>query len=190
MADDTKDNPAVPDRSKLITAIAARQDKTAFAELFAHFAPRIKSMLVRGGAPADTAEDLAQEAMLSVWRKASYFDAGRASASTWIFTIARNLRIDAARREQRARLHETVEQIEPEGPETPDQLLDASERQVRVREAMKKLSEEQLQVIKLSFVEGKSHGEIAELLGLPLGTVKSRVRLAMSRLRQHLEDMR
>jgi RNA polymerase sigma-70 factor (ECF subfamily) len=189
MTDQASNNSAA-DQAELIFAVATRQDRSAFAALFDHFAPRIKSLLMRSGTPAETAEDMAQEAMMSVWRKASYFDPARASASTWIFTIARNLRIDAARRQKREEVHAAIESVEPEGPEQPDEVVDIGRREARVREALKILPPDQLDVVKLAFVEGLTHSEIAQALGLPLGTVKSRMRLAMGRLRGHLEDLK
>ena len=174
----------------LIGAIAARQDRSAFAALFDYFAPRIKSVLMRSGASVEVAEDIAQEAMISVWRKASYFDPARASASTWIFTIARNLRIDAARRHKREEVLAVLETIEPESPEQPDEIVVAGEREVRVREVLKLLPPDQLEVVRLAFVESLTHSEIAQKLDLPLGTVKSRMRLAMARMRPKLEDMK
>jgi RNA polymerase sigma-70 factor (ECF subfamily) len=106
-----------------------------------------------------------------------------------VFTIARNLRIDVARRERRAKLHAALETIEPESQEQPDQLVSLAEREQKVRLAMQQLPAEQAEVVKLSFVEGKAHGDIAECLRIPLGTVKSRLRLAMGRLRQILEEV-
>ena len=172
-----------------IAAIAQRQDRAAFAALFEFYAPRIKTMLTRLGAAADTAEDLAQETLLTVWRKAAYFDPARASASAWIYTIARNLRIDRLRGDKRAKLYAPYEMVEPEPPQRPDSALNATERDARLRSALKELSQEQVRVLQLSFFEGRAHGDIAALLDLPLGTVKSRVRLAMARLRQLLGDL-
>jgi RNA polymerase sigma-70 factor (ECF subfamily) len=172
-----------------IRAIAESRDRAAFASLFEFYAPRIKAMLTRLGAAADAAEDLAQETLLTVWRKAAYFDPARASASAWIFTIARNLRIDRLRGENRAKLYAPYDMVEPEGPQIPDSALSAAERDARVRAALKELSQEQVRVVQLSFFEGRAHGDIAALLDLPLGTVKSRVRLAMARLRNLLGDL-
>jgi RNA polymerase sigma-70 factor (ECF subfamily) len=172
-----------------IRAIAQQQDRTAFASLFEFYAPRIKTMLTRLGAAADTAEDVAQETLLIVWRKAAYFDPARASASAWIYTIARNLRIDRLRGDTRAKLYAPYEMVEPEAPAGPDSALNATERDARVHAALKQLSAEQVRVLQLSFFEGRAHGDIAALLNLPLGTVKSRVRLAMTRLRQLLGDL-
>ena len=178
------------DQAKLIVEIAQKQDRTAFAALFGHFAPRIKSLLMRGGTPPEMAEDLAQEAMISVWRKASYFDPSRASPATWIFTIARNLRIDIARRKKREEVYAVLDSVEPEAPEQPDEILTLSQREEKVREALKVLPPDQLEVVRLAFMEGMSQSEIAEALNLPLGTVKSRTRLAMARLRQRLEEVK
>ncbi len=174
--------------ARLILAIAAEADREAFAGLFNHFAPRVKSYLTRLGASSAAAEELAQETMLSVWRKAAQFDPARAGASTWIFTIARNLRIDALRKERPQPLEEDPTDVAPEP--AADAVVFAAERDVRVRAALKALSREQAEVIELSFFSEAAHSEIAERLGLPLGTVKSRLRLAMNRLRSLLEDLR
>lgn len=174
---------------KCILEIAAREDREAFARIYDHFGPRIKGFLMRGGARADLAEDLAQEAMLTVWRKASYFDPSKASASTWIFTIVRNLRIDGQRREKRAAVYASAMPEDSEPVVQPDESLLLVQRQARVREALKDLPPDQFDVVKLSFVEGKPHSDIAENLRIPLGTVKSRMRLAMVKLKNTLEDL-
>ncbi|MBS7553154.1 sigma-70 family RNA polymerase sigma factor [Ancylobacter dichloromethanicus] len=181
---------AVPDGAelaRLIGRVAAERDRQAYARLYSYFAPRLNGFLRKSGLPANTAEEIAQEVMLSVWRKASYFDASRAGAATWVFTIARNLRIDHLRR---ARIAASSEANEPEESETApsgETLLLVAEREARVREALKTLSDEQATVLRLSFFSEKAHSEIARELGLPLGTVKSRVRLALGRLRTLLE---
>ncbi len=172
-----------------IVAVASKQDRAAFTALFEFYAPRIKAMLMRGGATADAAEDIAQETLVTVWRKSAYFDPARAGASTWVYTIARNLRIDRLRTEKRAALYAPYEAVGAEEPERPDGALDASERQERVRAALDKLPPEQIRVLQLSFFEGRPHGDIARLLDLPLGTVKSRLRLAMTRLRNALGEL-
>jgi RNA polymerase sigma-70 factor, ECF subfamily len=172
-----------------IVAIASRQDRTAFAAMFAFYAPRIKTMLMRMGASADAGEDIAQETMLTAWRKAAYFDPNRASASAWIYTIARNLRIDRLRHDKHAKLYAQYEMDEAEKPERPDVALSTTERRDRVRAALGQIPEEQVRVVQLSFFEGLAHGDIAKTLNLPLGTVKSRLRLGMSRLRHLLGDL-
>ena len=171
-----------------IVAIATRQDRAAFAELFKFYAPRIKTMLMRAGASAGVAEELAQDTLLVVWRKAAQYDPSRASAAAWIFSIARNLRIDGLRRDQRAKLFALSETPDKEEPKRPDDVFESSEHQARVRSALRELPEEQLRVVQLSFMEGRVHGDIAKLLNLPLGTVKSRLRLAMGRLRNLLGE--
>lgn len=164
----------------------ARQDRTAFAELFNFFAPRVKSYLLRLNAGDTLAEEITQEVMLTVWRKASQFDSSQASASTWIFRIARNQRIDAARRAAKPELEADEPALLPPEVEAPDVAAHASARDVRVHAAMKDLPDDQLSLLRLAFFDGLSHREIADQLGLPLGTVKSRLRLAFDKLRKHL----
>jgi RNA polymerase sigma-70 factor (ECF subfamily) len=174
-----------------LAAIAARQDRQAFAELFAHFAPRVKSYLQRTGASETQAEEVAQETMLSVWRKAALFDAASAGAATWIFTIARNSRIDAIRRERRGgaiRVWEVDAEFDIDPAPAADARLVAGQSEARVREALAQLSGEQLRVVKMSFFEDIAHADIARALAIPLGTVKSRLRLAMKRLRGLLDQ--
>jgi RNA polymerase sigma-70 factor, ECF subfamily len=177
--------------SERIVDIAEREDRAAFAGLFAHFAPRVKAYLMKGGTSEPQAEDLAQETLLSVWRKARLFDPSSAGAATWIFTIARNLRIDAVRRERRGgaiRVDEVEAEFEADDAPGAEVRLIGAEAEARVRQAMKTLPRDQLRVIELSFFEERPHGEIARALQIPLGTVKSRVRLAMNRLRGLLDE--
>ena len=186
-ADDT--STGAQDPSDWIADIAATRSREAFVLLFSYFAPRVKSYLLRMGAAPELAEELAQETLLTVWRKAAVFDPNRASASTWIFTIARNLRIDALRRERHPRALEHEPELMPKEDAPPDAVVVALQRLHRVREALGGLSSEQVEVVRLSFFEEKPHSEISVDLGLPLGTVKSRLRLAMTRLRARLEDL-
>lgn len=172
----------------LVRAVALRQDRDAFKVLFQFYAPRIRTMLVRRGASSEVAEDLAQETLIALWHKAARYDGKRATVSAWIFTIARNLRIDLFRRDQRSHLHELHDQVEQARPLPPDEPLDAVERERRVRMALAGLPAEQVRVVELSFFEGRAHSDIARTLGIPLGTVKSRLRLAMARLREFLDD--
>ena len=173
----------------LIAAVARDRDRTAFAELFRHFAPRIKTLMLRLGAPPDQADELAQEALLTVWHKAHLFDPQGASASGWIFRIARNLRIDFLRRARRLDAIGTDPTNDPAEIDQPDSIVTAGQLGGRVRSAIGKLSPEQLHVITLSFLEGRPHAEIAQRLQLPLGTVKSRLRLAVKRLRELLHEV-
>lgn len=189
------DNGSVPDSAKwanLIAKIATRQDRAAFAALFAFFAPRIKAFMQRSGTSEASAEELAQETMLAVWRKASFFDPASSGAAAWIFTIARNLRIDAHRRQRRGGAIEITDDVEIEfqiddSPQ-PDSLTASALAAERVRSALTKLSDEQMRVVELSFFEERVHADIAKLLDIPLGTVKSRLRLAMNRLRDLLGE--
>jgi RNA polymerase sigma-70 factor (ECF subfamily) len=183
--------PQAPDGrfADCIVAIAERGDRAAFGELFEHFGPRVKSFFMRAGMAQAQAEDLAQETMLTVWRRASQYDPARAGASTWIFVIARNLRIDLFRRQksEQTALSAPVEAFDP--PVLVDETLATAQSEARVRAALAQLSAEQQSVIRLSFFSDTPHGEIAAQLGIPLGTVKSRIRLAVARLREILGEL-
>lgn len=170
----------------LVEAIAARKDRDAFAELFAHFAPRVKGYVMRLGAPDAAAEEIAQDVMIAVWRKAELFDRRQASVSTWIFRIARNRRIDVLRRTRRPELDAEDPALQPEAEVPPDVAVSAAEREERVRAALLELPPEQVELLRAAFYDGLSHREIAERSGVPLGTVKSRIRLAFSKLRARL----
>jgi RNA polymerase sigma-70 factor (ECF subfamily) len=180
--------PPAVDFSPQVIAVARHRDKAAFAQIFQHYAPRVKSYLMRQGADDGQAEEVVQETMLSVWRKAAMFDPAKASAGTWIFTIARNLRIDAIRKGRRPEFDPSDPAFVPDPEQAPDENLQADEMRTRVRDALEELSEEQATVVRLSFFEDKAHGEIAKQLALPLGTVKSRLRLAMRRIRVALGE--
>lgn len=178
--------------SRLLAAVAADRDRAAFAVLFGFYAPRVKAFLRRSGMTASAAEDVAQETMLIVWKKASYFDPARAGASTWIFTIARNARIDRLRRDGRptaiAEAFDPSDQ--PEAPVLGEEAMIAAEREERVRTALGLLPREQADILKMSFFGEETQSQIANAFGIPLGTVKSRVRLALGRLRQILDDLK
>lgn len=177
-----------PDFGRLIVAVAERHDREAFARLFTHFAPRLKSFLIRSGTDAVAAEDFAQEAMLAVWRKAALYDPERAGASSWIFTIARNLRLDTLRRSRLA-LRDIDPSEMPDAPVQPDAIFDRNDDARRVRTALAALPEDQRKVLLLSYFSDLAHGEISRQLDMPLGTVKSRLRLAVARLRETLGDV-
>jgi len=167
----------------LIVAVGASQDRSAFARLFAHFAPRIKTYLVRTGTDFAVADELTQEVMLLVWRKADRFDPAQANAATWIFTIARNRRIDSFRRDRRAELDPDDPTLLPDPEPAADHRLDAAEKAAQIDEAIRMLPDEQSRLLRQAFFDGKSHSAIAAESSLPLGTVKSRLRLALARLR-------
>lgn len=176
--------------AELIGRVASQGDREAFKLLFEHFAPRVKGLLMKTGTDADAAEEIAQNTLLAVWRKAAQFDPTTAGAAAWIFTIARNLRIDAARRairQARADQPATTDESE-EIADSPEIILSRRDDVSRVSAALLRLSEEQSRVVRMSFIEERPHAEIAETLGIPLGTVKSRIRLAMNRLRDLLDE--
>jgi RNA polymerase sigma-70 factor (ECF subfamily) len=193
MSDSSNANRRGDEWSARIGAIAASEDRAAFSDLFAFFAPRVKGYLQRTGTSEAQAEEIAQETLLAVWRKARLYDPGNASAATWIFTIARNLRIDSLRRERRGgaiRVQDVEAEFEVDGAPLADARLMTTETETRVRKALKALPSDQMRVIEMSFFEERPHGEIARALQIPLGTVKSRVRLAMGRLRGLLDELR
>lgn len=176
-----------PDWGETLCAVAD-QDRAAFAQLFEYFAPRVKSYMLRLGSDDSQAEELAQETMVTVWRKASQYDPGRAAASTWIFTIARNRRIDAFRRTNRPELDPDDPALVPDPPPQGDAVVEQKQNAARVQAALATLPEEQRQVLHMSFFDEKTHSEIAEQLDLPLGTVKSRIRLAFGRVKASIGD--
>lgn len=169
------------DWAALLVRVRDHQDRDAFAALFRHFAPRVKAFLMKSGASATLAEECAQDVMATLWQKAHLFDPARASVATWVFTIARNRRIDALRRARRP---------EPEaldwGPQAepdPDEALSAQQDTERLGKALAVLPEKQRALIERAYFGDLSHSEIAAETGLPLGTIKSRIRLALDRLR-------
>lgn len=172
------------DWAALMLRVRDAQDKAAFSDLFRHFAPRIKAFLMKSGASATLAEECAQDVMATVWQKAGQFDPTRASVATWIFTIARNRRIDALRKTRRP---------EPEaldwGPEAePDQadIYEVAQEHLRLGAALAALPDKQRALIERAYYGDLSHSEIAHETGLPLGTIKSRIRLALDRLRHQM----
>jgi RNA polymerase sigma factor (sigma-70 family) len=172
----------------LVAAIAKNQDRKAFKEFFEHFAPRVKAFILGQGTDPQMAEEIVQETMVKVWRKAPQFDVKKASAATWVFTIARNLRIDHLRKFHRPEPDMDDPSLVTNGDPSAYESLSLEQESQRLRNAMKSLPVEQQKVLKMAFLEEKSHPQVAEELGLPLGTVKSRIRLAMSRLRSDLGD--
>ncbi len=167
----------------MIVAIANDKCRSSFSQLFKAFAPKIKSFVMAQGLNSQMAEELAQDTMLSVWRKAHLFDPKKAKASTWIYTIARNLRIDMARKEARKKplpenLWHDFDVL------SADNALINEESHNQIRAALANLNQEQQEVLKLSFFENLSHSETANALGLPLGTVKSRIRIGILKLKE------
>ncbi|MDQ4135462.1 MAG: sigma-70 family RNA polymerase sigma factor [Pseudomonadota bacterium] len=170
-----------------VAAVAERRDREAFTRLFDHFAPRLKAYLLRLGADPATAEEIAQEAMVTLWRKAALFDPQRSTVATWLYRIARNRRIDLLRRDRLDFLDTAAPVLEPVDETDLVAQVDLQQREEAVRNALESLPEEQLALVRLAFFDGLSHSQIAERTGLPLGTVKSRIRLGFTRLRRSLE---
>jgi RNA polymerase sigma-70 factor (ECF subfamily) len=170
----------------LLRRVAERADPEAFRELYETYGPRVKAYMMRQGADAGTAEDLAQETLLTVWRKASLYATDKGSMTTWVFTIARNLRIDRLRREMPWQELPEWRLSEPSEEAQPDEALAKKQQQGRVQAALAELPSDQREVLVLAYIEGLSHSEIADRLGLPLGTVKSRMRIAYQKVRTAL----
>ncbi|MAE50360.1 MAG: RNA polymerase subunit sigma [Micavibrio sp.] len=169
----------------LLYDVGQNKDKDSFIALFNYFAPRIKSFLLKGGASETKADELAQETMLNVWNKAKGYDPTKAAASTWIFTIARNKRIDALRKKKYYSVDlDNLPELEDETDTSPIQNAIDNEETHAIAHAIHNLPAEQADLIKRSYFEEKTHQEIADETGLPLGTVKSRIRIALKRLRQ------
>ena len=171
-----------------LVAIGAERDRGAFALVFRHFAPRLRAFMMRGGCDRGDAEEIVQDVMVTVWRRAETFDPRQASASTWIFTIARNRRIDRLRRERRPELDPNDPALVPDAPRAADQSLALAQDTRRLETAIATLPQEQREILERAYYDEKPHSVIAEETGLPLGTVKSRLRLALGRLRKEVRD--
>jgi RNA polymerase sigma-70 factor, ECF subfamily len=185
------DAPAGAALSGCVLAVARRSDHAAFAVLFSHFAPRLKTYFLRSGMTDTAAEELAQETMVLVWRKAGLFDPDKAAASTWIFTIGRNLRADALRCGAHAARAASApgpadEAREHDAAPTAEVLVASAQREEQLRRALRGLPPEQAEVLRLSYFGDRSHAQIGQALGIPLGTVKGRLRQALARLRAAL----
>lgn len=173
-------------QAELMAAVATAGDKAAFARLHGHFAPRLKAYLLRLGSPADVAEELVQESFINAWRRARSFDPRQASVATWLFTIARNCRIDRLRRERRPEFDPHDPALVPEPEAAPDAALETEQAEERLRIALQALPPDQTRLLQLAFFSDLSHSAIAAQENLPLGTVKSRIRLALAKLKSHL----
>lgn len=166
---------------ELIISLAQTKSRDHYAQLFRRFAPKIKAFVMGQGLGAQEAEELAQETLLKVWRKSEDFDPTKASASTWIYTIARNLRIDMARKSSRRR--DLPDDLWVNEARNVDDIISLGQSADALKDLLNGLPTEQKEVLKLSFYDDMSHAEVARALNLPLGTVKSRLRLALGRLR-------
>ena len=169
--------------SSCMEDIANNQDKSSFSSIFKHFAPRLKSYFVKAGATENQAEEVIQEVMLAVWTKAASYDKNKSSVTTWIYTIARNKRIDKIRKEKRHYLLESDDGLEIPVPSTQEGEIMSWQISNKIKAFLDILPKEQSKLLKLSYFHEKTHSDIAKELKLPLGTVKSRIRLALSKMR-------
>jgi len=188
LARDTDDEISQRSLSQMLAAVGQDKDIEAFEALFRHYGPRVRAYMAKLARDGQGAEELMQETMLAVWNKAHQFDPARGNVSSWIFTIARNLRIDAYRKEKRPAFDPTDPAFVPDDVPPADVEFEGRQEADRLRRAMETLPAEQLELLKLSFYNEASHSAIATKLGLPMGTVKSRIRLAFAKLRAALEE--
>ncbi len=175
--------------SRLLERVGQERDENAFAQLFAHFAPLIKGFClgnVNASFPADAADEIVQEVLFKVWQKAPSYDATKAAASTWIYTVMRNCRIDVMRRNKRTITDSGVIEIEDIWDEAADDqayvYLQQASNEIIIQNAFKQLPTEQRVVLTQVYMQGKTHQQISTETGLPLGTVKSRVRIALKKM--------
>ncbi len=180
---------SLEDLTECLLEVGSRRSVQAFETLFTHYGPRIRAFMIKRGADKALAEELMQETMMQIWNKAALFDPARGSVSSWTFTVARNVRIDAYRKSKRPEFDPNDPAFVPEDVQPADRELEARDDASRLRMALSKLPPEQSKLLELSFFEEISHSSIAERMNLPLGTVKSRIRLAFSRLRDALGEM-
>jgi RNA polymerase sigma factor (sigma-70 family) len=182
------DEPTVWDFNGLIAAVAEQRDRAAFRQIFEHFAPRLLGFLQKQGSQPQVAEEVVQETMVNVWRKAGQFDPAKAAASTWIFTIARNARIDHLRKTNRPAIDENDPALVPEPEPAAHDVMSRRQETHRLMKVVGELPADQREVLQLAFFQEKAHGEVAKELGIPLGTVKSRIRLALKKIRSELGE--
>lgn len=170
----------------LLARVGQKKDRASFVRLFQYFAPRVKSYLLKHGADNATAEEIVQNTFITVWEKAGHYDPTKAAASTWIFTIARNKRIDMIRREKHftAGIDDLPQEVMSY---TPEENYAETSTLKTLDTALRTLPEEQARLVRMAFFEDKSHHTIAEQTHLPLGTVKSRIRIALSKLKKTLQ---
>ena len=173
--------------SGLVEAVAKDRSREAFSELFDRYAPKVRFFAMKMGADGPAADEVVQEAMLAVWRKAETFDSSKASFSTWLYTVARNKRITMLRKTPAPAVDPEDPAYEPSAEANQDDHIEATENQEKLSVAISRLPGDQARIVKMSFYEGKAHQEISGELNLPLGTVKSRSRLALAKLRKSVE---
>lgn len=180
------------DQTVWMLAVKHERDRTAFGLVFDFYAPRLKGFVMRTGVPAAQAEDIVQEVLLTVWRKADQFDPERAQVSAWIYQIARNRQIDVLRKENRVMPEVLVDELKDEGAvgEDASQILALDQEAETLRKALAQLKPGQREMVEKAYLGELSHSEIQAETGLPLGTIKSRIRLGLEKLRHELKELR
>lgn len=171
-----------------LLAVRDRRDRAAFGDMFDYLAPRLKGFVIRCGARPALAEEIVQDVMLTIWRKAAMFDPHKAQASAWIYQIARNRHIDIVRKESRPVPDELGE--DPGSEPDASQILALEQEAVHLKQAIAQLHPDQKEMIEKAYIGDLTHQEISTQTGLPLGTVKSRIRLGLGRLRKELKGLR
>ena len=174
--------------TRWMLAVRDTRDRTAFSALFDHFAPRLKGFVIRSGTSPAKAEEVVQDVMLTVWHKAAQFDPHRAQVSAWIYQIARNRQIDVMRRDNRPMPEELKE--DPGAEPDASQIIAIEQEARKLKSALLRLKDEQRDVIEKAYLGELSHQQISDQTGLPLGTIKSRIRLGLNRLRHELKDLK
>ncbi|SDW61903.1 RNA polymerase sigma-70 factor, ECF subfamily [Litoreibacter albidus] len=180
--------PSFSEQTTWMLAVKNDRDRSAFAALFDHFAPRLKGFIMRSGVGSAQAEEIVQDVMLTVWRKADQFDPARAQVSAWIYQVTRNRQIDVLRKERRPIPEELIE--DDVCDTDAGQILAVEQEADHLRQALLQLSPDQRKMIEQAYLGELTHQEISTQTGLPLGTIKSRIRLGLERLRHALKDIR
>lgn len=184
----TPQTPQISEQTTLMLAVRDQRDKVAFGKLFDYFAPRLKGFIMRSGTSAAQAEDIVQEVMLTVWRKSEQFDPHRAQVTAWVYQIARNRQIDVIRKERRPLPDELM--IPPDLEPDAGQIMAVDQEAEQLKQAIARLTPAQREMIEQAYIGDLTHQEISAQTGLPLGTIKSRIRLGLDRLRHDLKGMR
>lgn len=182
------DAQAVSEQTTWLIAVRDHKDRAAFSALFDFYGPRLKAMLIRAGTRGDRADDIVQDVMLTVWRKSDQFDPARAPASAWIYRIARNRHVDILRKENRPVPEEL--HLADSHQDDADLSLALQQEAARLKSALAALSPDQREMIEKAYLGDLTHEDIRRQTGLPLGTVKSRIRLGLERLRHELKGLR
>lgn len=178
----------IEEMPRLLLAVGQNRDVEAFETLFRHFAPRVKAYMARQARDSQVAEELMQETMMVVWNKAALFDPERGNVSAWIFTIARNLRVSAYRKAKRPEFDPNDPAFVPDDVPPADEELESRQEADRLHKAMRDLPKEQMELLQRSFFHEVPHSALAKEFNLPLGTIKSRIRLAFAKLRAAMDD--